>query len=302
MRGVRRSFGAVQAVAGVDLVFHPGEVVGLVGHNGAGKSTLVNILAGTLAPDEGRIELDGRAATPWSVRAAHAAGLRTVFQELSLCPNLRVLENLRLVHGNLGGLGWRSEAARLIRAGLDRIFPGHGIDPGAVVGSLSISERQMVEIARAYTVTDRPVRLVILDEPTSSLDARAASQLLRHIRAAAAEGTSSVLISHRLDEVLGHTDRVVVMRDGGVVSSGEASGFTRTTLVERMGVVEVEGGGAAATAAATAGRPLVELPPARAGDVPFRAHAGEVVGLAGLAGHGQRELLLRVFRAGASTA
>ncbi len=143
--GVEKSFGAVQALAGVDLAVAAGQCVGLVGHNGAGKSTLMNVLAGTMPPDSGAIAVAGKDLTQgYSVAAAQARGIRCVFQELSLCPNLTVAENARIMHANLSGFGWRRRAGRLIAAKLDEIFPGHGISPDDVVGDLAIGRRQMI--------------------------------------------------------------------------------------------------------------------------------------------------------------
>src|SRR3954467_11939581 len=201
LKGVAKSFGAVRALAGVDLAVGPGECLGLVGHNGAGKSTLMNVLAGTLPPDIGALENNAKdLAGCYSVTAAHRSGIRCVFQELSLCPNLSVAENTRIVHGALRGFGWKTRARTLIRGKLDDIVPGHGIDPDDEVADLPIGKRQMAEIARAFTVTDRPLRLVILDEPTSSLDAVTAQQLLSYLGKEKARGTGIVLISHLLGE------------------------------------------------------------------------------------------------------
>jgi ribose transport system ATP-binding protein len=187
--GVEKSFGAVHALAGVDLAVEAGECLGLVGHNGAGKSTLMNVLAGTLRPDRGTIAVSGTDLTQgWDVAVAQRHGIRCVFQELSLCPNLTVAENARVFHASLRGIGWRRRSGRLITEMLDEIFPGHRIAPGDVVGDLPIARRQMVEIARAFSVTDVPVRLVILDEPTSSLDAVLAGQLLAFVKRFVAGG------------------------------------------------------------------------------------------------------------------
>src|SRR5690606_34463558 len=127
--GAEKSFGAVRALGGVDFTVAAGECVGLVGHNGAGKSTLVNIINGGLKPDGGAIRLAGQDITArYSIQEAHAHGVRCVFQELSLCPNLTVIENTRITHAALKGFGWRRRAETLIRGQLDEIFPGHGID------------------------------------------------------------------------------------------------------------------------------------------------------------------------------
>ena len=300
--GVERSFGAVRALAGVDLVCHAGECLGLVGHNGAGKSTLMAVLAGTLAADRGALAVDGVDATAeWGVAAARRHGVRCVFQELSLCPNLTVAENARVAHRGLAGPGWRRRAGRLILDRLDEIFPQHGIAAGDLVGDLAIGQRQLVEIARAFTATDVPARLVILDEPTSSLDAVMADRLLTFVRRFVAGGGACILISHLLGEILAASDRVVVMRDGRVVASQAAAELTRDRLVAAMGSGAAAGpdqAEAAVQARDRSGRPRIEARPRRQDDdQALVAYPGEIVGLAGLAGHGQSETLRALFDA-----
>ena len=190
--GAEKHFGAVRALGGVDFHVGAGECVGLVGHNGAGKSTLMHMVAGTLVPDSGQIAVRGRIEESYSVPRAQQLGIRCVFQELSLCPNLSVAENTRINHASLRGIGWRRKAADLIAAKLDEIFPGHSISAADIAGDLSIGRRQMVEVARAFTVTQDPLELVILDEPTSSLDAHTAGQLLAFVRRFVAAGRSEV--------------------------------------------------------------------------------------------------------------
>ena len=298
--GVEKHFGAVRALDGVDFRIEAGECVGLVGHNGAGKSTLMHLLAGTLAPDRGHIRVDGGEPHNYDVRLARKLGIRCVFQELSLCPNLSVAENTRVDHPSLSGFGWRRRVGELIAAKLDDIFPGHGIEPSDIIRDLPISKRQMVEVARAFTVTEDPLHLVILDEPTSSLDAETAAKLLAFVRRAVASGTSCVLISHLLGEVLENADRIVVMRDGRIVSADVASAFDRERLVAAMGASDsAEARSGAAEPRARVGRALRvrAKPPRQADGKELVAHAGEVIGLAGLSGHGQTELLLSVFAA-----
>ena len=296
--GVERHFGAVRALDGVDLIVDRGECVGLVGHNGAGKSTLMHILAGTLTPGRGTIAINGTAQRKYSVALAQKLGIRCVFQELSLCPNLTVAENARVNHASLRGFGWRRRAGDLILAKLDEIFPGHGVGPGDIVRDLSIGKRQMVEAARAFTVTDDPLHLVILDEPTSSLDAETAGQLLSFVRRVVAAGVCCILISHLLREVLENSDRIVVMRDGKVVASGAGADFDRNRLVTAMGA-ERKDRAATAAARVRADTPMrVRARPQRQTDTTeLVAHAGEVIGLAGLSGHGQTDLLLAIFAA-----
>jgi ribose transport system ATP-binding protein len=301
LQGVEKSFGAVRALDGVSLDIASGECVGIVGHNGAGKSTLMHVLIGGVAPDAGRIEIGGLAQTAYGAAQAKAFGIRCVFQELSLCPNLTVAENARVFHRAMRGFGWRRRAGKLIIDKLDEIFPGHGVATNDLVQSLSIGRRQMVEIARAFTVYDQPARLVILDEPTSSLDEHTAGQLLAYIRRAVAQGVSCTLISHILGEVLSATDRIVVMRDGKVVVADATGNFNRARLVGAMGGVEGHAPAAeAARVAAIAADAPVQVrirPDKQPDDHELVARRGEIVGLAGLAGHGQTDLLLAAFEA-----
>ena len=308
-----KAFGAVRALDGVDLVIAPGECVGLVGHNGAGKSTLMQVLAGTLDLDRGTLELAGEASGGDAaahlggsgIARAKAAGIRCVFQELSLCPNLTVAENARLRHPSISGFGWRRRAARIIIGQLDAIFPGHGIAPSALVSDLSLDRRQMVEIAVNFTATQGEPRLVILDEPTSSLDQSIADRLLAHVRRFVAGGGSVILISHILGDVLDTSDRIAVMRDGRIVAERAASAFDRETLVSAMGhVADAKAAdgqdvrSARGNAHMSRAEPIVSARPLRQTDAArLTLHRGEIVGLAGLAGHGQTALLRLVQNA-----
>jgi ribose transport system ATP-binding protein len=298
--GVEKSYGAVRALDGVDFSVAEGECVGVVGHNGAGKSTLMQVLNGGVTPDRGRLVVAGEEQRGWSAARAKALGLRPVYQELSLCPNLTVAENARIVHLSIRGFGWRKRAARLIRNRLDEIFPGHGVEPFELVQELSIGRRQMVEIARAFSVSaGRPARLVILDEPTSALDAHTAGQLLAYVRHAVRSGVSCVLISHILGEVLGTCDRIVVMRDGKVVAEDASRNLSRATLVAAMGGVDSPGADPGFVLRPVGERPIrVRLrAEGQTDDREIVVHEGEIVGLAGLAGHGQTEFLLAAFDA-----
>ena len=293
--GVEKSFGAVRALAGVTLSVAPGECLGLVGHNGAGKSTLMHVLSGNLTPSAGTLSVGGTdVSRNWSAAEAQRQGIRCVFQELSLCPNLSVAENVRIMHRSLKGFGWKSRARALIRAKLDEIFPGHGIGPDDEIADLPIGKRQMAEIARAFTVTADPLRLVILDEPTSSLDAVTAEQLLAYVKSETAKGTSIILISHLLGEILSTSHRIVVMKDGKTVAERKASDFTRSTLVSAMGSEAREHKRGAARIAA--GEAIVRaVPKAGGGNIALEAKKGEIIGLTGLAGHGQTRMLLQIY-------
>jgi ribose transport system ATP-binding protein len=297
--GVEKSFGAVHALGGVSLDIAAGECVGIVGHNGAGKSTLMHVLNGAITPDSGRLVISGEVQTRYDSARARSLGVRCVFQELSLCPNLTVAENARVFHPAIRGFAWRRKAGELILDKLDEIFPGHGVATSNLVGDLSIGRRQMVEIARAFTVTDSPARLVILDEPTSSLDEHGAGQLLAYVRKSVSSGVSCTLISHILGEILRTSDRIVVMRDGKVVASDEARTFDRARLIAAMGGVEGRGERVeAARAASEDAQVRVRIRPDGQSDGgELVARTGEIVGLAGLAGHGQTDLLMKAFAA-----
>ena len=303
--GVEKSFGAVRALAGVALALGSGECLGLVGHNGAGKSTLMHVVAGTLAPGRGAIRVAGTdVSRGYSVVAAHRLGIRCVFQELSLCPNLTIAENTRIMHRALSGIGWRRRSEALIREKLDEIFPGHGLSTDEIVGDLPIGRRQLVEVARAFSVTDAPLSLVILDEPTSSLDSVMAKQLLAHVRRFVEAGGSCILISHLLGEVLDYSDRIMVMRDGSVVEERPAGDFTPQLLVSAMGSVAREENRDVSEPVLRRGGSDVVVRAARAGrnGEALIAHRGEIVGLAGLSDHGQTEMLARIFDTAAGRA
>jgi ribose transport system ATP-binding protein len=298
--GVEKSFGAVRALDGASLEIGRGECVGIVGHNGAGKSTLMHILAGSQTRDGGRFLVAGEEQHGYSTLRSKALGIRCVFQELSLCPNLTVAENARVFHPAISGFNWRRRAGKLIVDKLDEIFPGHGVGPFDLVQTLSIGRRQMVEIARAFTVSDKAARLVILDEPTSSLDEHTAGQLLKFVRRCVAEGVSCTLISHILGQVLDHCDRIAVMRDGKVIANDLAPAFNRARLIGAMGGFEAEAPRTVTTIARHAVHTsiLVRIRPDRQPDeADVVARQGEIIGLAGLAGHGQTDLLLATFAA-----
>ncbi|WP_193335563.1 sugar ABC transporter ATP-binding protein [Devosia beringensis] len=292
LQSVDKSFGPVRALAGASMVVRAGECIGLVGHNGAGKSTFVNIINGRLTPTAGQVQYGAHAADGGGRNAdlAAANGIRSVFQELSLCPNLSVLENYRIPFRNMPRWGWRKAALVAVMAALDEVFPGHGIGPDSVVADLSIAERQMVEIAIAFSARDIAPRLVILDEPTSSLDAGISHQLLDHVRKFCAAGGAVIFITHMMGEIFQVADRIVVMKDGQIVEDRPTGTFTRQTLVDTMGHVAADGGNfAEAHTERVPGDIVLRLPNG------LSARQGEIVGLAGLAGHGQAEALARFY-------
>ena len=294
VENVRIQFGAVKALDGVDLAIQSGEVLGLIGHNGAGKSTIVNVINGALAPHQGTVTYGG-ATKRTGIATARANGIRCAFQELSLCPNLTVAENTRLMHAALKGFGWRKRAGQLFRQAMDKIFPGNTVAADDLVGDLSIAERQMVEIAINFMTAGEKPRLVILDEPTSSLDSGLAEQLLVYVRHFVANGGSVILISHILSEILSTANRIVVMKDGKIAASKPASEFTVRSLVETMGSVVKEKSHRAENSDLNGAEIVISHAQKPSENIPFHARKGEIVGLAGLAGHGQTEMLLELF-------
>jgi ribose transport system ATP-binding protein len=313
---ISKSFGGTQALSDVTITIKPGELLGLAGHNGAGKSTLLRSLAGLVRPDEGIIQIGEEVISlsrGLSAKRARDMGIHTVHQELSLCPSLRVDESAAVVIRTAKGFGWRRLAWRQLKDKLDEIFPGNGITGNQIIADLSIAKRQMVEVANATLTEGGELALLILDEPTSSLDADATDSLYRWLRAKSAEGLSAIVTTHRLHEMLVNLDRVYVMRDGKVVGEESTSGLTREHLVGLMGgMAESEasdskdGSGLAVPGQedeAASGELKVAirgLTNSQLHDVSIDAVGGDLIGLAGLEGHGQAAVLDAVFRAGTS--
>jgi ribose transport system ATP-binding protein len=229
-RGIRKSFGGVEVLHGVDLDASGGSVLALLGENGAGKSTLVRIVAGDHAPDDGEIVIGGESHRALDPVTARALGVRMIFQELSDAPALSVAENISLGRwpAKRGVVRWRTVRERALRA-LDEL--GVELDPDQPVATLRIGERQAVEIARA--MSDR-ARCLILDEPTAALSGQEVDRLFAAVRRLRERGTAIVYITHRLDEVVRIADRVEVLRDGSVVLEREVAGTSRADLVTAM--------------------------------------------------------------------
>ncbi|WP_250467719.1 sugar ABC transporter ATP-binding protein [Caballeronia sp. GAFFF2] len=297
IRALAVSFGPVRALQSVDFDFAAGECVAIAGHNGAGKSTLMSVLSGARRASEGAVEMEGDThANGFDAATARALGIRCVFQELSLCANLTIEENMRAVHPQLRGVRWRRQARRIIEAQLDAIFPGHGLRGTDVVGDLSLTQQQMVEIARGFAQVDAPVRLVILDEPTSSLDRYTAQQLLAYIRVCAGRGITCILITHMLEEMLQSADRVMVMRDGKIVATLPATNLEKEHIIRAMGqFTEAAALSQQRAAKANAAGALMQWNVGPRGRTRIEAARGSIVGFAGLAGQGQTDALLAIY-------
>lgn len=303
---ITKSFGPTLANAEIDLAVSAGEIIGLVGGNGAGKSTLMRILCGTMWPTLGSISFAGQALdfTDYNTAEAQRRGIRMVHQELSLCANLSVAENffLETPQDAASRPGWRRLYRGRARSALDAVFPGNGIDVDADVGQLSIAERQMVEIARAAATPG--VRLIVLDEPTSSLDLDRSRQLRAFIRERAKAGLAFIFISHKLQEIIDIAAQVVVLRNGRTAWRGDVADTSIGKLVQLMGgdANPVHQHGTAAVA--STGGALVRLSRALTSELgrDIEIARGEIVGLAGLEGSGQKDLLHAIFKPGKDAA
>jgi ribose transport system ATP-binding protein len=305
MRGIDKSFPGVHALRSVDLEVRAGEIVGLVGENGAGKSTLVKILSGAYQRDAGTVAVGGDVIEVASPHDMIRRGVAVIYQEPSMAPHLSVAENIfmgRLPTTRRGLVDRRRlEEESLVVA--ERL--GMRIDPGAIVGSLSVARRQMVEIARALS---RDARLIVLDEPSAVLGDAELDGLFGVMRRLAERGVAFVYISHRLNEVFRITDRVVVMKDGRVVTTAPTDELDAERLVQLM--VGREVGhiyGERQAAPPPAAPPAPPRQPAlevrgltRAGvfrDIDLNVAPGEILGIAGLAGSGRTEVLRAIHGA-----
>jgi ribose transport system ATP-binding protein len=293
--GIAKRFGATRALDGVDLAVRPGEVLALLGENGAGKSTLMNVLSGEVRPDAGEMRLDGDAYAPDAPIDARRRGVALIHQELSLCPHLSVTDNV-LLGNEIAHRGWidRRAARARARALLDEL-PHPEIRPERRLGDLPLSARQIVEICRALA---GDARVLLMDEPTSSLQGSDVDRLFDLIRRLAARGIAIIYISQFLEEVRQIADRYTVLRDGRSVGSGAIASATNEQLITLM-----------------VGRPAEGLFPHRRrttdGDVvlsvrdlsapprlrraSFELRRGEVLGIAGLIGSGRTEMVRALY-------
>jgi ribose transport system ATP-binding protein len=303
MRGIRKAFGPIEVLRGVDLEILPGEVHVLAGENGAGKSTLVKILSGVYADFAGELQVGDRRRRFASPTDAARAGIATIHQELSLVPAMSVSDNLFLGRERILRFGWMNFESQTVEA--ERILRDAGLDctPGQPAGTLSLSSQQMLEIARALA---RDARVVVLDEPTSALSAREVDSRVARVRALRDEGRGIVFITHRMEEIYRLADRITVLRDGSLVGTATPDALPPDRLVEWMiGRQVTRSSGPDRAAPAT---PALEVDHLRVrhgsvegrlvvDDVSLSVGRGEIVGLAGLQGAGTSEVLHAVFGA-----
>ena len=304
LRNISKYFGNSRALHEMNLEIFEGECLGIVGHNGAGKSTLVNILTGSYPPSSGELYVEESLQPPnYDIFMSNSLGIRIVFQELSLCPNLTVIENMRIFHPIISGVGWKKRAEELIMSQLDEIFPGHGIKSHQTINKLTLGQRQMVEIAKAFTSPEGPLRLVILDEPTSALDSKSSQQLIDFLDTLREKNLSVIYISHLLEEVIASTDRIMVMKDGIKVRTVPTNETDREQIIQMMGSATVSEkdiglGKKNGANSGSVGSAVVIEPLRKSENVQLRVREGEVIGLTGLAGHGQTQLLLDLYDPG----
>ncbi len=305
MEGIGKSFPGVRALDKVDFMLRHGEIHALMGENGAGKSTLVKVLTGVYSLDEGSIRLDGQPVVIRSPQDAQRHGISTVYQEVNLCPNLTVAENLFLGREShtRGFIDWRKMNRRVGEL-LQEL--NISADPTAQLDSYSIAIQQMIAIARAV---NSECKFLILDEPTSSLDADEVKKLFALMRQLKADGVGILFITHFLDQVYEVCDRITVLRNGELVGEYEVESLPRLELVKKMMGKEIEMlsdlAGDKDEARFEGETPLIKACEllSSSGIAPFslEMYKGEVVGVSGLLGSGRSELVRAIYGADKAT-
>jgi ABC-type sugar transport system ATPase subunit len=293
-RGISKRFGSTLALDRVDLILHPGEIHALLGENGAGKSTLINILAGELQPDAGEIFIRDEKVRLRDPHHASSLGISVVYQELSLCPNLTVAQNIGLHRAAASGL-LRSMDIKQLNTSAQQLLHRLGLfalDVTVPVRSLSLGQRQLIEIAKALT-TD--LKVLILDEPNSALTFEESTHLFRIIRELRDEGVAVVYVSHRLEETMRLVNRVTILRDGQVVDTAGSQRFSMPHLIQKMVGREVNHLFHREPLSQPGRLRVLVVGKLNDGhllrDVSFDLHVGEILGVAGLPGSGKDELV-----------
>jgi ABC-type sugar transport system ATPase subunit len=298
VEGLRKAFGAVEVLHGIDMELLSGEVHALLGENGAGKSTIINIASGRLAPDAGRIEMRGKEVRFASPLAAKRAGVSIIAQELELVPTLSIIENIFLgvEPTSFGLIRWRDANAKVATV-LREL--GVSAAPTQLTGSLAVADQQLVEIAKAI-IGD--FRLLIMDEPTSALSLEETQRLFRIVRRLKSEGVAILYVSHRIWEIFDVADRVTVLRDGYVVQRSRIAETDSQAVIKSMLGAKsslISGRPPGSRSGRNAGKPVLQvqgltsLPNLR--DIDLTVAAGEVVGLAGVLGSGRTELCEAIY-------
>lgn len=293
---IHKSFGPTVALDGVNLELRQGEVHALIGENGAGKSTLMNVIAGAIRPDQGSMTLNGNPYTPANPLDARLHGIALIHQELSLCPHLTVAENV-LMGMESSHFGWLNREKLVSQTNeVLQSFQHADIKPNKRVSDLSVAARQIVEISRALAAN---ARIILMDEPTSSLQRDDVEHLFTLIRKLTAEGITVVYISHFLEEVRQISDRFTVLRDGKSVATGEISSVTDDELIAKM-VGRSQHNLFPTRVPLKKNQEVIlsvrnlEVPPL-VKDASFDLRRGEILGVAGLMGSGRTPLLRSIF-------
>lgn len=294
VRGISKAYPGVRALDQIAFACSKGSVHALVGENGAGKSTLIKILSSAIAPDEGELLLDGEPYAPESPGKAAAAGVSTIYQEFNLIPGLNVAENIFLGRERVGGGLLESKSMRHeAQALLERI--GAPIDVRRRVGTLSVAEQQLVEIAKSLAVS---ARVLIMDEPSATLSDHEMTLLYNVVRKLSSEGVTIIYVSHRLDEIFDLCDTCTVMKDGRSVCTRPVAELNRESLIRLMVGRELDTR-FPEKRPVTTGEIVLEVEglrlEERVRDMTFSVRAGEVVGLAGLVGAGRTEVARAIF-------
>jgi ribose transport system ATP-binding protein len=298
VESLTKSFFGVRVLHGVSFHACGGRVLGVVGENGSGKSTTMNVLTGVIPRDSGEVLLDGEPFAPASRRESDFAGIAFIQQELNIFPNLSVAENLFLVRSPRHYSALPFIARRQMHDRALRLLENVDLDvpPDVSAGTLSVGERQLLEIARGLSTE---ARVLILDEPTSSLTAVEAERLFGIVRRLAQRGAAIIFISHDLDQVLKVSDEIVVLRDGRVTLSGAAASLTASDLVLAMVGRPIESQFPARAAPSVSTPPVLDVKglsePGALRNIHLQVARGEILGIAGLMGSGRSELARAIF-------
>jgi ribose transport system ATP-binding protein len=295
MAAISKRFGGVHALREVDFAARAGEIHALLGENGAGKSTILKILRGVMAPDSGSIAIDGTRLERLTPGLARTHGIGMIFQEMSLVPTMTVAENVFLTNEPLRSTGLIDDRAMRVRAAAIFDEMGVSIDPTAIVSELSTGQQQLTEIAKALS---QNARVLVLDEPTSALTASEVEILFTLLRRLRGEGKAIIYVSHRMDEIFRIADRATVLRDGRLIDSRPIAGYTLATLIGDIMGRATRNLSEFATDSTATGEVVLEvehLASRRGGDISFKLHKGEVLGIAGLLGAGRSRLARMLF-------
>ena len=299
MKGICKTFPGVKALDNVDFELRSGEVMALLGENGAGKSTLMKILSGVYTKDGGTLKVNGTEYEHMNPKLAQHVGVAIIHQELNMCKHLSVVENMFLggeiiKNGTLDNAKMEAEAKKVLKSlGMD-------IDPRHIVGDMSVSKQQMVEIAKALSIN---AKILIMDEPTSSLTAREIEELFKIIKQLRENGCGIVYISHRLEELKEIVDRVTIMRDGKYISSANFADVSMNKIISDMVGREITE--QFPRVSCKKGEKIFEVKNLNAGrmvrNINISLYEGEIVGLAGLMGAGRTETTRAIFGADPKT-